>query len=140
MFKDYFCGNKISDYGREWGYVDFHAFAASFDAILNNEIMGKMEQAGYYFDPVIGCTEYLNSDGDYITFEEFCNDPDAEEEYPEVFQFFIVSDAGAELIKDYNVGPLWYCEELDMYIWGITHWGTGWDYVLTDIPCEKTAK
>ena len=31
-----------------------------------------------------------------------------------------------------------YLEELDMYIWCVTHWGTAWDYVLTDIPCEKS--
>ena len=26
-----------------------------------------------------------------------------------------------------------YNEQLDMYLWGITHFGTSWDYVLTDV-------
>ena len=58
---------------------------------------------------------------------------EAEQEPPEIFQFFIVDDAGAEIIQEWTDDPLFYCETLDMYIWGITHWGTSWDYVLTDI-------
>lgn len=26
-----------------------------------------------------------------------------------------------------------YSETLDVYLWGITHFGTSWDYVLTDV-------
>ena len=51
----------------------------------------------------------------------------------EIYQYFIVSDYGAEIIQEYTNDPLFYNEELDMYVWGITHWGTSWDYVLTDI-------
>jgi hypothetical protein len=58
---------------------------------------------------------------------------EAEQEPPEIFQFFIVSDQGAELIQNYTDDPLFYCSELDMYIWGVTHWGTSWTHVLTDI-------
>lgn len=65
-------------------------------------------------------------------------DEQEESESCEVFQYYIVSDGGAELIMDYNVGYLWYCESLDLYIWGVTHYGTAWDYVLTSIPCEKS--
>lgn len=33
---------------------------------------------------------------------------------------------------------LYYIDELDMYILGVTHFGTSWDYVLTDIePSES---
>ena len=31
---------------------------------------------------------------------------------------------------------VYYSEELDLYIWGVTHYGTSWDYVLTDIKCN----
>ena len=27
-------------------------------------------------------------------------------------------------------------ETLDLYIWGVTHYGTGWDYVLTNINLD----
>ena len=61
------------------------------------------------------------------------DDLESEQEPPEIFQFFIVDDAGAEIIQEWTDDPLFYCESLDMYIWGVTHWGTSWDYVLTDI-------
>lgn len=30
-----------------------------------------------------------------------------------------------------------YNEKLDIYVWAITHFGTSWDYVLTDIKLVK---
>ena len=53
----------------------------------------------------------------------------------EIYQYYIVSDNGARILKEINE-IVFYNEELDMYVWGVTHWGTSWDYVLTDIPCN----
>lgn len=53
----------------------------------------------------------------------------------EIFQYYIVSDNGASLLEEINE-IVFYNEELDMYVWGVTHWGTSWDYVLTDIKCN----
>ena len=53
--------------------------------------------------------------------------------YEEIFQYFIISDNGAEILKDYTDEIVFYNEALDMYVWCVTHWGTSWDYVLTDI-------
>lgn len=59
----------------------------------------------------------------------------------EIFQYYIVSDQGAEMIKQYIEDPLFYNETLDMYVWGITHYGTAWGYVLTDVKlnCKEEA-
>ena len=38
---------------------------------------------------------------------------------PEVFQWFIVGENGADIIKEYTDDPLYYNEELDMYLWWI---------------------
>ena len=113
-FNDYFCGNKISDYGKKYGFVDYATFAKAFDAVLANNIIPS---TGWeYWEQVNG----------------FC-----EEDEDEIFQFYIVSDQGARLIEEYTNDPLFYNEELDLYVWGVTHYGTSWDYVLTDIECEK---
>ena len=59
-----------------------------------------------------------------------------EQDYPpDVFQWYIVSPAGAEILEDINE-IVYYCGGLDLYLWGVTHYGTSWDYVLTDIPCN----
>ena len=56
-----------------------------------------------------------------------------QDEQPEIYQYYIISDNGADFLKRYTNEIVYYIETLDIYIWGITHWGTGWDYVLTDI-------
>lgn len=58
-----------------------------------------------------------------------------DEHYEEVYQYYIIDSQGAELLKDYTHELVWYNEELDLYLWGVTHWGTSWDYVLTEIAC-----
>lgn len=118
-----FCGNEVSEYGIKCGYVDYATFAKSFDAVLNNEIMNVFPD---YWEP--------------MNFPE-CNDDDDDGDYyddlPEIFQYYIVSSYGAEQIEYWTDDPLFYNEQLDMYVWGVTHWGTSWDYVLTDIKIEK---
>lgn len=115
----YFCGNEISAYGQENGFLDYGTFAKAFDAVLNNNIMEKGWSIGNGWALVNG------SDYD-----------EENDEYTEVFQWFIVSDNGAQMIQDYTDEILYYHEELDIYLWGVTHWGTSWDYVLMDIPCN----
>lgn len=45
------------------------------------------------------------------------------------------------MIKQYTDDPLFYNDTLDMYVWGITHFGTSWNYVLTDVKlnCKEEA-
>lgn len=54
----------------------------------------------------------------------------------EIFQYYIISDSGKRILEENTNEIIFYNEELDLYVWGITHFGTGWDYVLTSIPCE----
>lgn len=120
LYGDYFYGNQISEYGRAHGYLDYATLAKAFDAVLNNDIMEKTADIGYW-DIVSG----------------FRSDEDWEENdyFPEVYQYYIVSDSGAEILQE--IGEvLFYNDTLDMYVWGVTHYGTNWEYVLTDVPCN----
>lgn len=116
MHSDYFYGNKVSDYGIQNGYVDYRTLAKAFDAIMNNDIMQKTYEIGYW--------------------EQVSGFNDDEDEYTEIYQYFIVDDNGAEILQEAEE-IVFYNEELDMYVWGVTHWGTSWDYVLTDIKIVK---
>lgn len=118
----YFCGNEISNYGKEHGFLDYDTFSRAFDHVLNNSIFELGQGIDYGWELVNGL------DFDYEE-EEII-------EEPKVFQWYIVSDSGAQIIQDYTNEILYYHDELDIYLWGVTHWGTGWDYVLTDIPCN----
>lgn len=176
IYGEYFYGNKISNYGLEHGFVDYGTLAKAFDAVLNNEIMEKTYDIGYWeqesgvidnddeIDEVNEAIEELETRRDALEEKQADTEDDAlydaladeideveqkisiledkrdtlEDENgtcDEVFQYFIVDDRGANLLKEINE-IVFYNEELDMYIWGVTHWGTSWDYVLTDIPCN----
>ena len=159
-FKDYFYGHKISDYGLQHGRVDYRTLASAFQAVLNNEIMSKTWDIGYWeqesgfidnSDKIQELEEQIEeleeeeketgvSYSDEI--EELKNEIEELEEEQEnsyneeIFQYYIVDDNGAQILKEFNE-IVFYNSELDMYLWGVTHYGTSWDYVLTDIPCEK---
>ena len=54
----------------------------------------------------------------YSTYlEELKTIPDKIEK-PEVLQWYIVSDSGAQIIQDYTNEILYYHDELDIYLWG----------------------
>ena len=164
----YFYGNEISEYGQENGYVDYRTLAKAFDAVLNNDIIQKTYDIGYWeqesgfvdnseemeelqekieeieeeiedlmledADENRERIETLGSKKEELT--EKIEELEEEQDYQkEIFQYYIVSDNGAEILKEINE-IVFYNEELDMYVWGVTHYGTAWDYVLTDIKCN----
>lgn len=121
----YYYGNAISDYGMEHGYVDYATLSKCFDTILNNDIMNLTYDIGSW-DQMSGTID--NAD----EIEELESEQDNE---PEVFQWFIVDDWGARLLQDINE-IVYYNETLDMYLWGVTHYGTSWNYVLTSVAID----
>ena len=126
----YFYGNKVSDYGLENGYVDYGTLAKSFQCVLNNGIIAKTEVVVGYWEQISGWggnDDYINDNDDYGDY------------VPEIFQWYIVDYKGAKILQE--VGEIvYYNDELDMYVWGVTHYGTSWDYVLTDIKIDLDNK
>ena len=101
---------------------------------LKEEITDIENRLEFLTDEEIEETQMLQEGIDYI--QEQIEELDEEQERSynqEIFQYYIVSDQGAEMIKQYTDDPLFYNETLDMYVWGITHFGTSWGYVLTDV-------
>ena len=167
----YFYGNEISEYGQENGYVDYRTLAKAFDAVLNNDIIPRTMEIGYWEQEsgMVDHTEEiekLQEEIDNIMYD-ISETIDADESFEdsethlamvskmeelqteieeleeeqensynaEIYQYYIVSDNGAEILKEINV-IVFYNEDLDMYVWGVAHYGTFWDYVLTDIKCN----
>lgn len=64
------------------------------------------------------------------------SDEDDEDDY-EVFQCFIISDNAAQFFMQFTNELIYYSEELDMYILGVTHLGTAWSYVMTEWKLEE---
>jgi hypothetical protein len=114
MYDNKVYGFKVSEYGLENGYLDYYTLSKIVgDSILNNVLYSYI---GYdEWELASGCEE------------------DEYGDYQEVYQYYIIADRGAQFLQDYTDEIVYYHSELDMYVWGITHFGTSWDYVLTDI-------
>ena len=106
-------GHEVSEYGLENGYLDYLTLAKIVGGcILNNNIISF---TGYDdWDLVLGY------EGE-------------EEDWYEVYQYYIISESGYQFLEQFTNEIVYYHDGLDMYLWGITHFGTSWDYVLTDI-------
>lgn len=155
----YYYGNPISEYGLEKGYVDYATLSKCFDAVLNNDIMsltyeiGSWEQVSGAIDNTDEIEELEDKrdeleeenekspsqileneiNGINEKIEELENEQDDD---PEVFQWFIVDDWGARLLQQETNEIVYYNETLDIYLWGVTHYGTSWNYVLTNIEID----
>ena len=118
MYNGKVFGYEVSDYGKENGYLDYATLSKIVgDFILNNEII---QATGYENWEIVSGYEW-----------------DEDDEYYEVYQYYIITDSGASFLEEYTDEIVYYNNELDMYIWGVTHYGTSWDYVLTDIKLVK---
>lgn len=104
-------GEEVSEYGLANGYLDYYTLRKILgDCILNNNLR-----------------DYTFSDWEMVNgeFTEM------------VFQDYIITEYGYKILKEFTDEYVFYNEKLDIYIWGITHFGTSWDYVLTDIKLVK---
>lgn len=99
------------------------------DMVLCNEITTVDENI--YDDIKNGNIDYCIK---HETREECEKDNDnCEFECIEIYQTYIINKSGADyLIRNTNEIVL-YSDLLNVYVWGITHYGTGWDGVFTDI-------
>ena len=127
--------------GSEEYYEDNNGNRYTYDE-KEEHIEGLEEKIREYEDTI---NEVMERDEDYeenhvyIAMNENISRIDEEIEaledahYEEIFQYYIISDNGAGILKDYTDEIVFYNEALDMYVWGVTHYGTSWSYVLTDI-------
>lgn len=133
--KMYVKNEDLNEYEKEHNKISFKRLVNKLftDLILCNDITKLFynEIGGKYCEPEF----------------EIGTDYDEENETQiDVYQYFVVDFESWKydnILKKYSeqLGKefiLYYIDELDLYILGVTHLGTGWDYVLTDIePTEN---
>ena len=106
----FFYGHKVSPYAAEHGYVDY----LTLDKAIGGSIL---------------CNNITKL---FLDYEFELEQGGTADEY----QYYIISNFGASVLQRYTDETLYYSEELDLWVWAVCHFGTGWDYVLTDIPLE----
>lgn len=51
----------------------------------------------------------------------------------DIYQYYFISDSWADFLKRFTNEIVFYDNELDVYVWWITHYWTSWDYVHVDL-------
>lgn len=86
--------------------VNLETLGKAANGILNNTIIEKTSMYGIQWELING----------------------NEEDACDVCQYFIISEDAAKLIiqKD-KEQVIFYCEELDVYVWGVAAYGVPWE-------------
>lgn len=158
---NYFMGNEVSDEGKRCKRVDYETLAKSFDhvycssfddilssqdynyEILNGDIEGEIEKLRDEIDFLQYELEEVRESGDENEINEVEDKIAARkdeiselDDAADVCQYFIIDQFGAELLQRWTDETVYYVRGFDMYVWGVRHYGTSWDYVMTDIEIE----
>lgn len=117
---------KVKTYKDLVDYLDIQMILCNsiekrmFDT-LNHE-SGEMRKIEY-------TEEEFNNDGelknDFNDYEEYLDSCD----YYDIFQWYIIDESSASALIDLTDEIIFYDDELEIYVWGITHYGTSWSIV-----------
>lgn len=88
------------------------------------------ERAEHILDQEVYCQadtliEYLQEKAVYIEWEytperEEEDDEDYEPDFPEIFQYYIISEWLYNRMKEHNIAPVAFIEEIQLHFWGRT--------------------
>lgn len=129
----------VADVNGEYSeYEQVNGFIDNSDRITEiEEELETLENELERLEDDTDCPEYEFYTNRKEELEEEKEDLEREQyEMPEIYQYFIISGNGADLLKELTNEIIFYLPVIDCYVWGVTHWGTSWDYVLTDIKIE----
>ena len=91
----------------------------------------------YNDDALILCNNIALNSEDFINLElqsGFSTDDVYADD--DVYQYYIINDDLARRLMEINE-VVFYHNTLDIYVLGVTHYGTNWGYVLTDLKLVK---
>ena len=136
--------------------------------IKNNERMGKYEieqgrasyktLVDYYIGDIVLCNniididtsvydnleieeKYYNENGEEISEEEYYNDNNAycDNNIPEIYQYYLCNVGQWDVEQAKKAGLiLSYSDKLECDVLCVDHYGTSWDYVLTNVKLFDT--
>lgn len=109
---------------------------------IDTNIVNYRTLTDFIFTDMIICNNIIKySDNWDLELSEACED----DEYIDFYQYFIVDvdnwrlEKYKEYLEETNKSSdltLWYDNELDIYILGVSHCGTAWSYVPTNIKIK----
>ena len=135
MRKGLLKNEKMGDYEKEKGFASYRTIVERFigDIVLCNNIVDVDSSV---YDNLEIETKYYNENDEEITEDEYFENDNAycDDSVPEIYQFYLcnVSEWAAKELKEMEI-ILSYSDKLGCDVLCVDHWGTSWDYVLTDV-------
>lgn len=126
---------KMGKYEKEQGFASYRTIVDHYigDIVLCNNIV-EVDQSVY--DNLIIEEKYYNENDEEITEEEYYNDDNAycDSSVSEIYQYYLcnISNYDKEQCKKAGL-ILSYSDMLDCDVLCVDHYGTSWDYVLTEV-------
>lgn len=114
--------DELNEYEKEHGKISYKTLLKYYDIYNNMVLCNKIGELDYSLYDNVETGSVYNEETD---------------EYEEIYQYFIIDFASwmlDDIKKKYNDELIiTYSDMLECYVLMVDHWGTGWDYVLTDI-------
>lgn len=126
---------SMGEYEKENGYASYRTIVERFigDCVLCNNIV-NIDTSVY--DNMENGVRYVDDEGNYRTEEEYNNDNTGtiDTEYEEIYQYYLCNVGQWDREQALKAGLiLSYSDMLDCDVLCVDHYGTSWDYVLTDV-------
>lgn len=102
-------------------------------SLKEKTVVCTYDQIFYPDSSLILCNEISNVFPEIYDYIENGNTYDeADDYYYEIYQFYIIDEGTANRLIEHTNEIVFYCEKLDLYILGVTHFGTSWEYVSAE--------
>lgn len=138
MKKGFYYGVEASEYGKESGYVDYGTLQEIVRGIPGTNIVEKTEGVIGNWELISGDMFYYSDGIRTYTRKEAMERKDEylkeDGEARIISQYLIISESKARFLMQESDELIFYNDELNMYVWGITFCGMLWTGVLTHIP------
>ena len=115
---------------------------------LDSKYINYMTLFNFLFTDSILCNNIVNVDSDFYFNEEIKEDEN-EDDYLEFYQYYLVDvdtwrlEKYKEYLQEKNKKSdisLFYSDMLECYVVGVSHFGTSWRCVYTDVEIERDAE
>lgn len=131
---------KMGSYELERGFASYRTIIECFigDIVLCNNI-AQVDDSVY--ENLNIEERYYNENDEEITEDEYFNGDNAycDNSIPDIYQFYLCNVSSYEEEQLKNAGVLLsYSDMLECDVLCVDHFGTSWDYVLTDVKLFDT--
>lgn len=130
---------RMGEYELEKGYASYRTLVDYYigDIVLCNNIAEIDENVGFFESNI----KYYNEKMEEITEDEYLEDDNAYsvEDTPEIYQYYLCNLTEFNRKEAIESGLIIsHSDKLDCDVLCVDHWGTSWDYVLTDVKLFDT--